>query len=67
MSTCDFKLAPEMINEYAERYMRLLYRNEYEGNAVGTMIQTSNSPLKQMAHSVANDACYTYCNLVFST
>ena len=43
--------------------MRLLYKNEYEGAQISLIC----SPLKQMAHSVANDACFTYANLVFST
>lgn len=43
--------------------MRLLYKNEYDG----AQFPNFCSPLKTMAHAVANDACYTYANLVFST
>ena len=58
IAACGFEFDIKLVNPYVERYMQLLYPNHFS---------SKSSPLRILAISVANDSCFTYANLVYST
>lgn len=58
MAACGFEFDIQLVNPLVERYMQVLYPNHFS---------SKSSPLRILAISVANDSCFTYANLVYST
>lgn len=57
LSACNFKIDILLVNEYADRYLRLMYPSH----------MSPQSPLRVVSNAVCNDSCYTYANLCFET